>query len=55
MTSAIGYASSSHTWLHFGLGGATAVPPIEVQWPSGSVQKVEAARLNGVVTVTETK
>ncbi|HEY8548530.1 MAG TPA: CRTAC1 family protein [Vicinamibacterales bacterium] len=55
MTTTVGYASSSHAGLHFGLGDLTQVPPIEVRWPDGTVQKVEGARVNSVLTIEETK
>jgi enediyne biosynthesis protein E4 len=53
MTTAIGYASSSHAGLHFGLGAATEVPAIEVQWPSGRTQRLERVRADQVITITE--
>lgn len=37
--SSVGYASSSDLTVHFGLGEATSAV-LEVQWPSGAVQKV---------------
>jgi hypothetical protein len=53
MTTAVGYASSSHAGLHFGLGTARAVARIEVQWPSGSRQTIDNVKTNQVVVVTE--
>jgi enediyne biosynthesis protein E4 len=53
MTTAMGYASSSHAGLHFGLGPATEVPLIEVQWPSGTVQRIERVQADQVVTIIE--
>jgi hypothetical protein len=52
-TSAIGYASSSHTAVHFGLGSLPRVPEIEIRWPSGRVQKLADVPANQVLAVTE--
>ena len=41
MTTSVGYASSAHAPLHFGLGARTMVDRIEVVWPSGAKQVVE--------------
>jgi hypothetical protein len=53
MTTAVGYASSSHSGLHFGLGSGTAPVRIEVQWPSGARQTIEDAKTNQVIEITE--
>jgi hypothetical protein len=53
MTSAAGYASSSHTGLHFGLGGAATIDRVEVQWPSGARQTIEHVKTNQVLDVKE--
>jgi enediyne biosynthesis protein E4 len=52
-TSALGYASSSHTAVHFGLGPLTRVPEIEIRWPSGRVQKLADVPANQVLVVKE--
>jgi hypothetical protein len=44
MTSAVGYASSSHDGVHFGLGNQNTAE-VEVRWPDG-----HSTRLNGVET-----
>jgi enediyne biosynthesis protein E4 len=54
MTTAVGYASSSHAGLHFGLGTATEVDRLEVQWPSGTRQILEHVKANQVVEIQET-
>ena len=41
MTTAAGYASSSHAGVHFGLGGSTDAVTVRVEWPSGVKQVVE--------------
>ncbi len=53
MTSAVGYASSVLQGIHIGLGTATTVPRIEVHWPTGRMQTVEAPGIDTVVEVTE--
>ena len=53
MTTAVGYASSSHAGVHFGLGEATDVPRVEVQWPSGAKQVLENVKADQVVEVKE--
>ena len=53
MTTAIGYASSSHAGLHFGLGTAADPVTVEVQWPSGIKQTVENVKTNQVVEIKE--
>ncbi len=53
MTTAVGYASSSHAGVHFGLGGAATVPRVEVQWPSGARQVIENVKADRVVEVKE--
>jgi hypothetical protein len=51
MTTAVGYASSAAVPLHFGLGAATAAK-VEVRWPSGAVQTVNAAA-DKLLVITE--
>jgi hypothetical protein len=53
MTTAMGYASSSHAGLHFGLGSAPDPVRVEVQWPSGIRQTIEDVAVNRVLDVTE--
>jgi enediyne biosynthesis protein E4 len=53
MTTAMGYASSSHAGLHFGLGAATEIDRVEVQWPSGIKQVVEHVKTNQVLEIRE--
>jgi enediyne biosynthesis protein E4 len=54
MTPNTGYASSSHTPVHFGTGKATEVN-LEIFWPSGIKQRVEKVHTNQTVTVREPK
>jgi enediyne biosynthesis protein E4 len=53
MTTALGYASSSHTGLHFGLGAGADPVRVEIQWPSGTRQVVEEVKGNQVIEVKE--
>jgi len=53
MTTAIGYASSSHAGLHFGLGTTADPVRIEIQWPSGTRQVVDAVKTNQVIEIKE--
>ena len=53
MSTAAGYASSSHAGAHFGLGAAGDVPRVEVEWPSGVRQAVERVKANQVLQVQE--
>jgi hypothetical protein len=53
MTTAVGYNSSSHDGVHFGLGKLEKVDKIEVRWPSGAVQVLEDVQADQVVNVVE--
>ena len=53
MTSAVGYASSSHDGVHFGLAGPVGEVDVEVRWPSGAIQTVENVRTNRVLELRE--
>jgi hypothetical protein len=53
MTTAMGYASSSHAGLHFGLGSQAGPVRVEVQWPSGIRQTIDNVEVNRVLEVTE--
>jgi hypothetical protein len=41
VTSALGYASTSDTTVHFGLGEAGPVKKVVIQWPGGQTQVLE--------------
>jgi len=53
MSTARGYASSSHAGVHFGLGSAAATVGVEVQWPSGTKQVVEHVNTNHTIEIRE--
>ncbi len=52
-TSSVGYASSSHQGVHFGLGKAGTAGRVEIRWPSGTVQVLENVKANQILTVRE--
>ena len=51
--SAHGYNSTNDSVIGFGLGQRKAVDRIEVTWPSGTVQVVEAPAIRSVVRIVE--
>jgi len=53
MTTAVGYNSSSHHGVHFGLGKLETVDRIEIRWPSGTVQVRKDVKADQVVKVVE--
>jgi hypothetical protein len=53
MTSALGYASSSHGPVHFGLARAEWLEQIEIVWPGGVRQTLRDVRADQVLHVRE--
>jgi len=53
MTSAVGYASSSHFGVHFGTGNRKQVDRMEIRWPSGVRQELRNVRTNQILVVHE--
>ena len=53
MTTAIGYASSSHAGVHFGLGGSADAVTVKIEWPSGARQTIDNVKPDQVLAVTE--
>jgi hypothetical protein len=49
------YLSQSELVLTFGLGGATKVDSLEVQWPSGQTDKLSNVNAEQTITVEEAK
>ena len=47
------YASSNDPRVHFGLGDATQVGPVEIHWPSGAVEKLSLPAVDRVYSVEE--
>jgi hypothetical protein len=52
-STAVGYASSSEPEVHFGLGKATRADWIEIQWPSGAQQRLEAVSAGKLHVIRE--
>jgi hypothetical protein len=52
VTTAVGYASSSEPFVHFGLGNDT-VKLVEIEWPSGTKQRLTGLVMDRVTTVSE--
>jgi enediyne biosynthesis protein E4 len=55
MTTSVGYASSSHFGVHFGLGQRTVLDQIEVRWPSGIHHTLRNTKTNHVLLIEEPK
>lgn len=53
MTTSVGYASSSHGPVHFGLGPDITADSIEIHWPCGTVQTLRDVRADQVLKVKE--
>jgi hypothetical protein len=53
MTSAVGYASSSHGPVHFGTGRQKELETVIVKWPSGTIQTLRHVPTNQVLRVRE--
>ena len=53
MTTSVGYISSSHRPVHFGLGNGAATPSIRITWPSGASQVLSDMRPNRVISIVE--
>jgi len=53
MTTSIGYASSSDSPVHFGLGADQRAESVEIRWPSGIVQTLQNIAADQVVKVVE--
>ena len=49
------YCSQNDMTLHFGLGAATKVDKLEIQWPDGTVETFDVPAIDRVVTITEGK
>jgi hypothetical protein len=53
VTTAVGYACSSDSRVHFGLGGSKMVREIAIRWPSGIRQTLRDVPADQVLTVEE--
>jgi hypothetical protein len=52
-TTAVGYDSASDKRVHFGLGEATVVDKIELEWPSGIKQILSNVKADQILTIRE--
>ncbi|MFZ5519528.1 MAG: FG-GAP-like repeat-containing protein [Candidatus Zhuqueibacterota bacterium] len=48
-----GYASHNSLQAHFGLGNATTISEIKVEWPSGIIQTLTNVAVDQILTITE--
>ena len=48
-----GYLAQSSKTVHFGLGGATSVDRCEIRWPAGTVQVIDAPKVNRLHAIRE--
>jgi hypothetical protein len=53
VTTAVGYASSSDSRVHFGLGQNARIKEIEIRWPSGIRQTLHDVAADQILTVEE--
>lgn len=53
MTTAVGYASSSHYGVHFGVEGLARIDKVEIRWPSGILQVMKDVETNRMINVIE--
>lgn len=47
------YISRNDPRVHFGLGHCGKIDQLTIRWPSGTVQRLNGAKLNGYQTITE--
>jgi enediyne biosynthesis protein E4 len=55
MTTAVSYASSSDSGVHFGLGQTKQIDSIKIRWPSGTNQVLSNVKADQVLEVREPK
>jgi hypothetical protein len=53
VTTAVGYASSSPSTVHFGTGKLEKIERIEIRWPSGTIQILQNVETNQLLEVHE--
>jgi hypothetical protein len=54
-TTAVGYASSSDSRVHFGLGSNRHIREIEIRWPSGIKQTLHNLDVDRILTIEEVR
>jgi hypothetical protein len=52
-TTAVGYACSSDSRIHFGMGGSRLIRELEVTWPGGARQLVRDVRADQILKIEE--
>jgi hypothetical protein len=55
VSTAVGYASSSDSRIHFGLGANQRIREIQIRWPSGLVQLMRDVLVDRVLTIEENR
>ena len=55
VATSVGYAASSDSRVHFGLGASARVKELEVRWPSGIRQVLRDVQADRIVIVEEPK
>ena len=53
VATAVGYASSSDSRVHFGLGANRRIREIQIRWPSGIKQEIRNVDVDRVMTIEE--
>jgi enediyne biosynthesis protein E4 len=53
VTTAVGYASSSDSRVHFGLGTNQSIREIMIRWPSGVRQRLQNVAVDRILTIEE--
>jgi hypothetical protein len=53
VTTSVGFMSSSDRRAHFGLGEETSISSVQIQWPSGIVQRLEHVNVDQILKVEE--
>jgi len=53
VTTAVGYASSSDSRVHFGLGANRRIKEMEIRWPSGIKQVLQGVEVDRIMTIEE--
>jgi hypothetical protein len=55
VSTAVGYASSSDSRVHFGLGANRRIKEIQIQWPSGIKQELQNVDVDRIMTIEESR
>jgi hypothetical protein len=55
VVSGAGYCSQNDMTLHFGLGTATKVDKLEIQWSNGTVEAFDIPTIDKIVTIIQGK